>query len=84
MHHCMMAFRQQCLCAKFFGSPYAFFTTHGKFVSSGLYESIDFNGHMNQFAFLRSEEGGSLSFLLHYVVTTLLNQAQTVFWGCSL
>ena len=42
MHHCMMAFRRQGMCANFFASPIHFFTTHGKFVSSGLDESFDF------------------------------------------
>ena len=60
----MMAFRRQCTCAKFIASPYAFFTTHGKFVSSGLYESIDFYGHVDQFTFLRSEGGGVPALLL--------------------
>ena len=60
----MMAFRRQCTGAKFFANPYAFFTTHGLFVSSGLHESIDFYGHVDQFTFLRSEEGGVLALLL--------------------
>ena len=85
MHHCMMAFRRQCTGAKFFANPYAFFTTRGLFVSSGLHESIDFYGHVDQFTFLRSEGGGgSLLYFSYCMVTTLLNQAHGINWGCSL
>ena len=54
MHHYMMAFRRQGMCANFLQAPYTFLLpmeTSSLLVYMNL---LIFNGHMDQFAFLRS------------------------------
>ena len=85
MHHCMMAFRRQCTCANVLQVPYTFLLPMESLFLLVYMNLLIFYGHVDQFTFLRSEGGGgSLHYFSYCMVTTLLNQAHGINWGCSL
>ena len=70
-------------CVQIFCKPMHFFTTQRKFVFFWVYMNLlILYGHMDLFAILCSER--ALHYSLCCMGTTLLNQALSVNWGCSL
>ena len=64
MHHCMMAFRRQCMCENFLQAHMPFLLPMESSFCLVYMNLLIFYGHVDQFTFLRSEGGGGVPALL--------------------